>query len=1155
MKLAEISIKRSILAAMMIAALMVFGFFSFGRIGVELFPNVEFPVVTTTVIYPGADPATMELKVADKIEESLQGIGGVKRMTSRNLEGVSNVTLEFELEVDGNQALQDVRDKVAAIEQQLPDGIEPPIVQKFDIGASPVLTIALAGDMEIRALTKFAREQIKQRVQQVPGVGTVTLIGGREREIQVLVDPRRMTGHGVTVSDVSQAIQSQNIEIPGGSMKIAGRELTVKTKGEVKTVEEIGDIIIRGVGGSALRVRDVAEVVDTVEEARSASYLNGAPALSLVVRKQSGSNTVSIAEDIRKQLEQLRPELEQRGITAAIPSDQSVFVEHSIDGVKDDLLLGTLLTIIIILAFLHDIRATFIAALAIPTSVVSTFAFMEAMGFSFNNLTMLALSLSIGILVDDAIVVIENIYRHLEMGKPKRRAAMDATKEIGFAVIATTFSIVAVFVPVAYMKGIIGRFFFQFGLTVAAAVLLSMLVSFTLTPMLSSRIMKTEHGEGGHQRPRGLFAIVFSPISFIFRPFARGFDRVFKVVEQIYAAILRWSLRHPFLTLLVAVGALAGSIVLVTRVPAEFIPNDDRSEFSVAVELPTGSDLDTTVDFTNQVADDIRENLPGVRDTFATVGGGNDGQINRGKITVTLVPSSERPFSQHEAMNWVRERLGEVEGANVTVQQISAVGGDSGFRAQPIQFSIRSNDLDAAVAAADRLKNALAETGTFVDLDTTYRGGKPEVAVLVDRNKAADQGVPVAVIAQTVRAMMAGDAVSTLKDGSDVYDITVQLAEVDRNTFDKLDGLKVRSTSGQLVNLASVVRTERTEGPSEIERLGRMRSVIVLADLKGVTLGEAQKIVNELAADPEIIPPELSTGWLGNAEMMVESFTAMLQALLLAIILVYMILAAQFNSLIQPITIMISLPLSVIGAFGGLYLSGMTLNMFSFIGIIMLMGLVTKTAILLVDFANSERESGRELTEALVNAGVIRIRPIFMTTAATIFGMVPVAMALSEGGESRAPMAICVIGGMITSTALTLVVIPVVYMLFERLTTNRSMRWLSRTFFGVEPGAALDEDELDMSSPSMVDITVQDEVSVPKPRMSTPDIPIAATSEVRGHDDDDDPLMDSMDDSLELSLDDEPPGPGPQTAAHRALLSELDLKTGAQRAVDKKPRT
>ncbi len=1156
MKLAEISIKRAILATMMIAALMVFGFFSFPRIGVELFPNVEFPVITTTVIYPGADPSTMELKVADKVEESLQGLGGVKRMNSRNLEGVAQIILEFELEVDGNQALQDVRDKVSAIEQQLPDGIEPPIVQKFDIGASPVLTIALASDMEIRALTKFAKDQIKQRVQQVPGVGTVDLIGGREREIQILVDPRRMTGHGVTVSDVSQAIQSQNVEIPGGSMKVGGRELTVKTKGEVKTVEEIGDIIIRGVGGSALRVRDVAEVLDTVEEARSASYLNGAPALSLVVRKQSGSNTVAIAEDIRKQLEALRPELEARGITAAIPNDQSVFVEHSIDGVKDDLILGTLLTIIIILVFLHDVRATFIAALAIPTSVVATFAFMETMGFSFNNLTMLALSLSIGILVDDAIVVIENIYRHLEMGKPKRRAAMDATKEIGFAVIATTFSIVAVFVPVAYMKGIVGRFFFQFGLTVAAAVLISMLVSFTLTPMLSSRIMKPEH-EAHESKPRGVFAILFAPLGWIFRPFARGFDRVFKVIEDIYAAILRWSLRHPFLTLLFAIGALVGSVFLVAQVPGEFIPQEDRSEFSVAVELPTGTDLDTTVDFTNQVADDVRENLPGVRDTFATVGGGSQGQINRGKITVTLVSSHERSFSQLQAMNWVRDRLGEVEGANVTVQQIDAVGGDSGFRSQPVQYSIRSNDLEAAVAAGERLKAALEETGKFVDLDTSYRGGKPEVAVLVDRNKAADQGVPVAVIAQTVRAMMAGDKISTLKDGSDVYDITMQMAEVDRNNFDQLDGLKVRANSGQLVNLSSVVRTERTEGPSEIERLGRMRSVVVLADLKGITLGEAQVIVDELAADPEIIPPELITGWLGNAEMMVESFTAMLQALMLAVILVYMILAAQFNSLIQPITIMISLPLSVIGAFGGLYLSGMTLNLFSFIGIIMLMGLVTKTAILLVDFANTERESGRELIEALVNAGVIRIRPIFMTTAATIFGMVPVALALSEGGETRAPMAICVIGGMITSTALTLVVIPVVYMLFERLTTNRSMRWLSKTFFGVEPGA-VELDELgdprvggaDMSSPSLVDITVQDEITVPKPKRATPDLPIVgAEAKPQG------PLTaahKTLLSDLELNTGAQPvvPVPGPQAASRRAVLGDLDLDTGSQSAIE-----
>lgn len=1083
MKLAEISIKRSILAAMLIAALMVFGFFSLPRLGVDLYPSVDFPVVTTTVIYPGGDPATMETKVADKIEEALQSLGGVKRMTSRNSESVSQVILEFELEVDGDKALQEVRDKIATIERNLPDGIEPPVVQKFDTGAAPVLKVALAGELPIEELTALSKDLVKQKVQQVQGVGSVDIIGGRERQVRVNVDPRRLSGHAITIDDVANAIKAQNIELPAGYYESGSQELTVKTKGEVHSVAEIQDILIPG-ANPGLRLKDVAEVIDGVEDARSASFLNGEAAVSLVVRKQSGANTVSIATEVRKVLDKLGPELEKRGVSMAVPTDNSVFVSNSISSVIDDLIIGAILTVIIILVFLHDIRATFIAALAIPTSVVATFTFMEMMGFTFNNLTMLALSLSIGILVDDAIVVIENIYRHLEMGKGKRQAALDATSEIGFAVIATTMSIAAVFVPVAYMQGIVGRFFFQFGMTVSAAVLISMLVSFTLTPMLASRLMRSEHAPPS----RGVLAAIFSPIGAIFRPFKNGFNRMFAGVERAYAAILRWCLRFPWLTLAAALAAMVGSVFLVTQVKSEFIPNDDRSEFAINIELPTGTRLGPTVATVQAISEDVRQNLPGVRDTFTTIGGGASGQVNRGKVTVTLPKPHDREFSQFDAMDWVRERMGSVQGATITVEKIDPMGGDAGFRSQPIQYSIRGNNLDEVVVAADALKAEMAKSGKFVDLDTTYRGGKPELAIHVDRNKAADQGVAVASIASTVRSLMAGDAVSTLKDGANVYDIILQMPEEQRQNLESLANLKVRSARGELIDLANLVTLEREEGPSEIERQDRMRQVLVLADVKGISTGEAQKIVEDAVA--KVVPTELTSGWMGNTEMMIESFIAMLLALGLAVILVYMILAAQFDSLIQPITIMISLPLSVIGAFGGLYITGMSLNLFSFIGIIMLMGLVTKTAILLVDFANSERESGKPLVEALVSAGTVRIRPIFMTAGATIFGMLPVALALGEGGQARAPMAVCVIGGMITSTALTLVVIPVVYLLFDRMITNLSMGWISRKFFGIEPGADTDNElalEVDLDeSPQFrpvpsadLDITVDETGSGP----------------------------------------------------------------------------
>ena len=1032
MKIAEISIRRPVFAAMLIAALMVFGLYALPRIGVELFPSVEFPIVTTTVVYPGADPSTMESKVADPIEEALQSLSGVKRMTSRNYEGVTAVMLEFKLEVDGNQALQDVRDKVAAIERELPNGIDPPVIQKLDIGASPVLSVALAGDLPIRALTKLAKDEVKQRLQQVPGVGTIDIIGGREREIKILVDPARMTGFGLTVDDVIAAVQAGNLELPAGYLKTGGSELTIKTKGEVKTAAEIGDIVIRGVGGGAIRVKDCAKVIDDVEEARSASFLNGNAAVALVVRKQSGANVVSLAADIRKILAEMEPDLTKRGISIAVPTDNSVFAEHAIKDVQFDLVLGAVLTIILILLFLHDLRATFIAAVAIPTSVIATFAFMQYLGFTFNNISMLALSLSIGILVDDAIVVIENIYRHLEMGKPRMRAALDATSEIGLAVLATTLSLVAVFVPVAFMDGIIGRFFYQFGLTVSVAVLLSMLVSFTLTPMLSSRLMRQGHGHSPGW-------------------FARTFNRAFGAIERGYVVVVRWALRWPWTTVALAVMSLVGSLWLVTKVPGEFIPAQDRSEFAINVELPTGTGLDATVNTAEAIAGDVRQNLEGVRDTFTTIGGGAQGQANRAEIQVILAGRHDRPYGQLEGMQWVRDRMAGIDGVLVTVAEISAIGGGSGMRSQPIQFSIRGNNLEELTTAAEALRAELDSTGKFVDLDITYRGGKPEVAIHVDRNKAADLGVPVVSVARTIRSLMAGDKISDLKEGSDIYDVIVQMPDDLRTQVEGLANLKVRSTTGQLVNLASLVRVERTFGPSEIERQNRLRQVVVLANVRGIALGDAQKLVT--AAAKKVVPGHLTTSFMGNAEMMQESFVAMLLALALAIVLVYMILAAQFDSLIQPIVIMISLPLSVIGAFGGIYLAGMTLNIFSFIGLIMLMGLVTKTAILLVDFANTQRAEGSTVIEALAKAGQVRLRPIIMTALATIFGMVPVALALGEGGESRAPMAVIVIGGMITSTILTLVVVPVSYLLFDRLVTGRSMRWISHKFFGIDPDA------------------------------------------------------------------------------------------------------
>ncbi|MBI4815416.1 MAG: efflux RND transporter permease subunit [Deltaproteobacteria bacterium] len=1023
MKLADISIKRPVFALMLIAALVVFGVQSYPKIGVDLFPNVEFPIVTVTVLYPGADPASMESKVADPLEEALNTMSGIKILRSVNLESVTQIIVQFELEVNGDLAIQDVRDRVSATMTRLPADIEPPVIQRFDVGSVPVMSLAISGDLPPRELTKFAEDVVKERIQRLKGVGAADLVGGRGREIHVLVDPAKLSGLGLTAQDVAGALAAQNIEVPAGRIEEGQRELAVKTKGEVRTTAELADILITGVGGARIRIGDVATVEDGTEEARSYASMDGKSAVALVVRKQSGSNTVAVAHAVEKELEAMASTLADRGVRVDIPTNLAPFIEHSIEDVQFDLWFGALLAVVVIMLFLGDARATFISALAIPTSVIATFAFIEVMGFTFNNMTMLALSLSIGILVDDAIVVIENIHRHLELGKPPLVAAADATREIGLAVLATTFSIVAVFVPVAIMKGIVGRFFFQFGLTVSFAVLVSLLVSFTLTPMMSSRLLQgTSHKGGG-----GVI------------------DRVLSSFDRAYKFALGWALDHVYATLAIATLAMFSSIGLVSQVKTEFIPNEDRSQFSVRVELPTGTSLATTRSFVETVADDLRAHTPGASGTFVTIGAGAQGQVNVGEVMVLLKSRKERPWHQFDLMAWSRKRYESVKDALITVNQVDAVGGGAGFKSQPIQFNIRGKNMEELSKAADALLGELRKTKGFVDLDLSFRGGKPEIAVEIDRDRAAELGVPVASIAMTLRSFVAGDKISELKDGLDLYDVTMRLPDQEKNALLGLGNLHVRSTQGQLVPLSNVVKLVRGEGPSQIERQARQRQITVYAGLEGIALGEAKAMVDEMSG--RVVPKSLTSDYAGMADIMTESFGYMGLALILAVILVYMILAAQFDSVVHPFTIMLSLPLSVIGAFGGLFLTRMTLNIFSMIGVIMLMGLVTKNAILLIDFTNQLRERGMSVREALLEAGPIRLRPILMTTFAMIFGMFPVALALGEGGEVRAPMAVTVIGGLLTSTALTLVVVPVVYVLFDRFTTSGPIKYVARKIF------------------------------------------------------------------------------------------------------------
>ncbi len=1011
MKLADISIRRPVFATVMVSVLTVFGIWGYRQLSVDMYPDVEFPVVTVTATYPGADPATIESRVVDKLEEAISTVNGIKVMRSTSMENVGLIVIQFELERKAAQAVQDVRDKVAAAVKDLPSDLDPPLVERVDIGAAPILAIAMAGDMPKRELTAIAKDVVKQRLQTINGVGGIDIVGGQEREFHVWIDPQKLDSFGLAPSDVAQALAAQNVEIPGGRLDTGALELAIKTQGQVHSAEGLGNIIITAAGGAPVRIRDVARVEDGEQELRSYATFDGKSSVTLLVRKQSGANTVEVAHKVKEALVKLKPQVPT--VTMRVASDNSVFTERAINDVKFDLVFGAALAILIILFFLHDWRATLISAAALPVSVIATFAFIEAMGFTLNMMTMLALSLSIGILIDDAIVVIENIHRHLEMGKSPMRAAGEATAEIGLAVMATTASILAVFVPVATMKGIIGRFFVQFGLTVAFAVSVSLFVAFTLTPMLSSRFLRTHTGKG---------------------PVGRAIEGFLATIEHGYSKLLAAALRHRGLTVLFALAVFVASLGLAAVVPKEFMPTEDRSQFAVKLELPTGTALGVTGSTAEAIASKLRA-VPGVEDTLVTIGGSALAEINRAEVQVNLVPKGKRAFSQAQMIAYTRDQMPAWLGrkdVNYAVEPYEMVGGgSSAFRSATIQFNVRGQDYAEISKATDKLIAWMKSQKGYVDIDTSYRGGKPELVVDIDRDRAADLGVPMATIAMTLRSLMADEKVSELTTHGKRYDVRMKLdARFRRNAAD-LMALKVRSSNGQLVDLSNVVSIVHGTGPGKIERQNRQRQITVYANLHGLALGTATQQID--AEAKKVVPSTMVTDWTGMADVMRESMGYLMSALLLAIIIVYLVLAAQFESFLHPFTIMLSLPLSMVGALGAIALAHSMINIMTMIGIILLMGLVTKNAILLVDYTNTLRRQGMGRIEALKKAGAVRLRPILMTTGAMVFGMLPVAIGISEGGELRAPMAIAVIGGLITSTLLTLVVVPVAYTIIDSI--------------------------------------------------------------------------------------------------------------------------
>ncbi len=1012
MILSDVSIKRPVLTVIATAALILFGAIAYPKLGVDLMPNIDTPFVTITCLYQGADPEVVENRIIKPIEDAVSSISGVKRVTATAVDSYGVVFIEFELDVPADQAAQDVREKVASVAQDLPKDAEAPVVQKLDIAAAPVLALALFGPPgeTIAQMTYIAEQRLKPQLQRFDGVGVVDLVGKQTREIHIIADPARLRTFGLTLPDLEQAIAAGNTDVPGGHVTRSNTELLVKTHAEAVSLDQLRSIVVTHIAGAPITIRDVAQVEDSAEEARSKATFDGRPALTLLVRKQAQSNSVATAEEVMRAVTHGKLDIPE-GYGVEVVQNSSEFTRHSLHDVQFDLILGAILAVVVILIFLRNVGATVISGLALPTSVIATFAFMQAMNFSLNNLTMLALSLSIGMLIDDAIVVIENIHRHMELGKSAWNAAKDGTAEIGLAVLATTASVIAVFVPVAFMKGMAGKFFFEFGLTVAFAMVVSLFVSFTLTPMLASRFLT--HGEEGRLAKR----------------LGSYLDRL----DVAYRRAIHWVLAHRFTTLAIGGVAFVLSLVLAGMIPTEFQPEIDNGELDVTYALKEGTSLEHTFEIGRQIESISRDVTPELQHALVTVGSGTTQKVNDGKVFLKLSGASQRTRGQTEISTALRAAFGErLPGVEVAIRAADIAGGAGGGEwSAPLHIQLRGDDSVSLRETAQRLVDELDQDKRFVDLQISDRGARPQAGIELDRDKIAAAGLAPVQVALGVRTAITGATVSQYRVGSDRYDVVVKAPERYRLDERAIMEMPLRGANGRMVQIGELVRTGGESAPSQIDREDRIRKVSVTGSLEGFTQGEAQN--HALALVKPMLPKGVEARISGMGEVMVETFQAMAFALLLAIILIYMVLAAQFESFVHPFTIMASLPLSVVGAFGALLIMGQTLSMMSFIGLIMLMGLVTKNAILLVDNANQRRADGQSVIEALVGAGETRLRPILMTTAAMIFGMLPVALALGEGSEQRAPMGVAVIGGLITSTLLTLFVVPVVYSLLSQL--------------------------------------------------------------------------------------------------------------------------
>jgi len=1034
MSLADICIRRPVFATMLSLALVVLGFFSYEQLGVDLFPNVDFPTVTITTTLKGASVEEMESGITKPIEEIVNTIEGIDELRSTTKEGVSTVIVQFLLEKNSAVAAQEVRDKISTIISNLPNGTEQPVIEKFDVDASPVMSIVVAGKRNMREVTEIAKKQIKEVVETVSGVGAVIMVGGRERAINVTVDPRKMSAYEISILQVRDALRRQNIELPGGRVDQGDRELVLRTMGRMQDVDAFNDIIVGTFQGRPIRVSDIGTVENGTAEPRGLARLNGANAVSLVVRKQSGTNVVSVIDAVKAKLAEIQPGLPS-DITTQVVTDQSRFIKRTIEEVQHHLILGAILVALTVLLFMRDWRSTLIASVAIPTSIISTFTLMRYMGFTVNNITMLGLVLAVGIVIDDAVVILENIFRHIEeRGEEPMNAAGVATREISLAVMATTLSLIVIFLPIAFMAGIIGRFFRSFGVTVAFAIAVSLLVSFTLTPMLSSRFLKRK--EAGHTAKEGAF---------------------YSAIDRAYGWSLRWSLHHRWVIVVIAILTTLSTVPLMKAVGATFIPDDDQSEFEVIIQTPGGYTLDRTDGLFRNLEMKLRK-LRGVTDALTTIGDitgkirPGEGDVTSGSIYLRLTDLSQRTFTQFDVMADARKILAAYPDLRVSVQGVSAFRG-GGTRQSQLEFDLTGPSLDKLIQYSDQMTERMKADPGFVDVDTSLSVRKPELRATIDRERASEAGIQVEDVAETLGLFVGGEPVSKYKEEDEQYDVWLRATKAQRDDPAEVYALTIWSPKAQLVKIFSLINLEEAKGPAQIDRQSRQRKVGMYANLNDIPLGTAVERVQALAKDLKL-PPAYHVVFSGRAKVLAETVQSFFTAFLLSLIFMYMVLAAQFESFLHPITIMLSLPLSVPFAILSLILLKNPLDIYSIFGLFMLFGIVKKNGILQVDYTNSLRASGMERDAAILEANHARLRPILMTTVMLVLGMLPMALGRGPGAASRASMAKVIIGGQTLCLLLTLLVTPVAYSLFDDLGRYRLARrlgQLSTRFFARWP--------------------------------------------------------------------------------------------------------